>query len=79
MSQSILSRESGELRVLTQQEADVFRNDRTLAEECETLGIDLGLLIENLTCTPEMRWKRHANALRMALAFRKAGEIARDE
>jgi hypothetical protein len=68
-----------EFRVLTESEADAFRHDANLRSECERDGVDLGLLLENLTCTPEMRWKRHQNALRMALAFRKAGQKARGE
>ncbi|HYG76137.1 MAG TPA: hypothetical protein VEK08_14115 [Planctomycetota bacterium] len=62
---------------LTESDAKNILSDQSLCRRCEKEGIDLGLLIENLMLPPEMRFKRHQNALRMALAFKDAGERAR--
>ena len=65
------------LRVITKAEADAILDDVALLEKYELLGVDVSLLVENLRASPRMRLKRHTNALRMALAFRQAGEEAR--
>ena len=54
--------------------AQALLADEELQAHCKRFGIDLGLLVENLKCTSEMRLKRHSNALRMALTFRQAGQ-----
>ncbi|HYF50219.1 MAG TPA: hypothetical protein VEJ63_12490 [Planctomycetota bacterium] len=51
--------------------------DHAWRERYERLGVDVTQLLNNLTLSPEDRIKRHANALAMALAFKKAGEEAR--
>ena len=65
------------LRVFSKAEAQVLLSNKELIERGEKLGVDVGLLVYNLQATPEMRLKRHANALRMVLAFKAAGERSR--
>jgi hypothetical protein len=67
------------LDVLTQAQADAILADTKFEKQCERDGVDLGMLLENLMATPEERFARHENALKMALAFRKAGEEARNK
>jgi hypothetical protein len=71
------SRQRQEVERLTSDEANAILADVQLRQKFDNLGIDLGLLVENLTCSSAERFERHANALRMAWAFKQAGEEAR--
>ena len=64
---------------ITPEQAQSILSDSDLQGECLRLGLDLGLLVENLLSTSDVRFRRHQNALRMALAFRHAGEEARKQ